>query len=390
MLRDAEPVAASDQDHALVALARSDNLFRGLARVGDAGAVLEGALGTVRDEAWREELVAQQAMFAMFEGRVSRTLALADPLLARPDDAAYCRGALPAAMIRVLAGRLGDAVEIAQHAFEVRVGLGDQMHLADPGVYLVALVLAWEQAGSIDQAIATARTAYEIAAAEQFRNGMAWLCVALSRAELAAGRVQTAARFAREAAVIFGELDHPGARWGYGIVALSAGQAGAADIAEEALADLDAEPDTPLRLMDTEIDRARAWAAAARGDLPHARVELLTAADRAHADGLHALEAAALHDLTRLGGAHESAGRLDAIAARVDGPLMAARVRCAAAAPGFGHHRARDRCPRVRGAGRAARCRRDLERGCDRAPAGRQRACSRGGGPGGEGGGRGV
>jgi DNA-binding NarL/FixJ family response regulator len=274
-------------------------------------------------------LIAQQAMFALFEGDVARTLALSDPLLERPDDPAYCRGALPAAMIRVLAGRLDEAVAIANHAFEVRVGLGDQMHLADPGVYFVALILAWEQAGNLEQAITTARAAYGVAAAEQLRNGMAWLCVALSRAELASGRVRTAERLAREAAVLFGELEHPGARWGYGLVALSAGQAGAADTADEAIADLDAEPDTPLQLMDTEIDRARAWAVAAPGDLPRARAGLLAAADRAHAHELYALEAAALHDLTRLGAA--AADRLVALADRVDGPLMAARVRCAIA-----------------------------------------------------------
>ena len=54
------------------------------------------------------------ANFALFEGDVAHTLAITDPLLESDDEVAFCAAALPAAMIRFLAGRLDEAIDIAE------------------------------------------------------------------------------------------------------------------------------------------------------------------------------------------------------------------------------------------------------------------------------------
>src|SRR5262249_30097143 len=125
---------------------------------------------------------------------------------------------------------------------------------------------------------------------------------------------------------LFGELNHSGARWGYGLAALAHAQRGDADAAEENIADLDAEPDTTIRMMDTELERARGWTLAARGDLPRARAGLLAAADVARERSLYMLEAALLHDVARLGDADAVVDRIVECAKHVDGELTDARV----------------------------------------------------------------
>jgi ATP/maltotriose-dependent transcriptional regulator MalT len=322
----AEKLATDIEERALTALSRSDNLFRGLARADDAKSVLLEAEVLLPAGPLHDQLTAQRALFALFEGDVAETLAVTDPLLARVDDEAYCIAGLPAAMIRMLAGRIGEAITIATSAFEKRVALSEAVHLGGPGIYLVAQALALVEFGNLAQATATAQFSYDAAATEQNRNGMAWLACALARAHLLTGRLASAARLGRESAVLFGELNHPGARWGYGVVALARAQLGDADAADEAIADLDAEAPTTVRMMDTELDRARAWTLAARGDIPRARSALLGAADVAASRGLYTMEAALLHDMARLGDAEPIAERFRARAELVDGDLMRARV----------------------------------------------------------------
>ncbi len=229
-------------------------------------------------------------------------------------------------MIRFLSGRLDEAMEIATRAFETRSRLSTILDLGTPGVYLVAQALTMCEAGRIEESAATAQFVYDIAVAEQFRDGMAWLAAAIGRSHLLSGRLLDAARAGQESALLFGELNHAGARWGFGVVALARAQLGDVAAAEEALADLDAEPETTMTMMDSELERARGWALAARGDTPRARALMLAAADATAERGLYTLEVALLHDIARIGGAELVADRLAERALVVDGPLMAARV----------------------------------------------------------------
>jgi DNA-binding CsgD family transcriptional regulator len=251
---------------------------------------------------------------------------LAEPLLEADDDRAYVLGALPVAVACTVAGQTDRAREIASRAFDLRVALGDQVQLAGPGIYVVALVLAMLEAGALDEAEELARVGYDAATERQVSDGQAWLAVALGRVALLRGETQTAARWGREAAVVFGDMNHAGARWGYGCLAMALALEGDLDGADAAAADLAAEPPTTLRLMDPDLDRARAWVVAQRGELTLARDILRHAAADARSTGRFALEAAALHDVARLGWADEVLDRLTEIDGVCEGALVPARM----------------------------------------------------------------
>jgi DNA-binding NarL/FixJ family response regulator len=326
LLAAASDLPADERQRALVAQARSSNLFRGLGRTAEAEAVLADALATTTDPDLCDELHAQQAVHLVLEGRHRESIAVADPLLARNADRAFVHGALPGAVARALAGRTAEAIDIADRAFEARVALGDQVQMSGPGIYLVARSLALLEAGRLAEAVENARLGYDGAAERQLFDGQAWFSVILGRIALHAGAAATAARWFREAAVVFDDLDHPGARWGYAGLAHALALVGDLDAADAALADLDAAAPTPVRLMDPEIERARAWVLAQRSEYTLARDVLRRAGALAEAHGSAALEAAAMYDLVRLGDDAPALRRLRDLVTVVDGEFMPARL----------------------------------------------------------------
>ena len=239
-LAAASTLPADERERVLIALARSSNLFRGLGRSADAEAVLTAALADTTDGDLRDELHAQAAVHLLFEGRHREALAYADPLLARDADQRVRAGRAPGAVARALGGRTAEAIEIADRALEARVALGDQVQMSGPGIYLVARALALLEAGRFEEADENARLGYDTAAERQLRDGQAWFGVILGRICLHEGRAAGAARWFREAAVVFDDLDHPGARWGYGGLAHALALVGDLEGADTALADLDA------------------------------------------------------------------------------------------------------------------------------------------------------
>jgi tetratricopeptide (TPR) repeat protein len=325
-LATASTLPADERLRVLIAQARSSNLFRGLGRSADAEAVITAALADTTDGDLRDELHAQQAVHLLFEGRHREALAYADPLLVRDADRAFVHGALPGAVARALGGRTAEAIEIADRAFEARIALGDQVQMSGPGIYLVARALALLEAGRFAEADETARLGYDAAAERQLRDGQAWFGAIHGRICLHQGRAARAARWFREAAVVFDDLDHPGARWGYGGLAHALALVGDLEGADTALADLDAAADTPVRLMDPEIERARAWVLAQRSEYTLARDALRRAASIAGEHGSAALEAAALYDLVRLGEDAAALHRMRELADVVDGSFMPARL----------------------------------------------------------------
>jgi DNA-binding CsgD family transcriptional regulator len=326
MLAQAQELATDDRQRVIAVLARTANLFRGLGRARESEEILVAAEREVADPALVGELRAQRAVHAAFEGRTAEALVLAEPLLEADDDRTYVLGALPVAVACTVAGQTDRAREIASRAFDLRVALGDQVQLAGPGIYVVALVLAMLEAGALDEAEELGRVGYDAATERHVSDGQAWLAVALGRIALLRGETQTAARWAREAAVVFGDMNHAGARWGYGGLAMALALEGDLDGAEAAAADLATEPPTTLRLMDPDLDRARAWVVAQRGELTLARDILRHAAADARSTGRFALEAAALHDVARLGWADEVLDRLTEIDALCDGLLVRSRL----------------------------------------------------------------
>jgi DNA-binding CsgD family transcriptional regulator len=326
VLAAAAAETSEDGERTFIAVARADNLFRGMGRAEAADGVLAEVRAQVSDSGLIGELDAQLALNRLFAGRVQEVFDITEPMLTTADLRAYSQAALQAGVARFLAGRYDDAVETSTRGFEARIALVDEVQLADAGIHLVALSFAQVERGDIEHGIATARAGYEGAAAMGHRNGQAYFAIALARGHLVRGEVVSSARYAREAALLYGEFNHPGSRWGFGALALALAHAGDVARAEEALSDLDAEPDTPVEMMDPDIDRARAWVVAARGELPRARSMLFAAADRAAATGRHGLELGALFDVARLGDPAGARDRLAPLQERVQGGLAALRI----------------------------------------------------------------
>ena len=137
----------------------------------------------------------------------------------------------------------------------------------------------------------------------------------------------SAFRRAGEAYTLFQQLGRTfAARWPYVVAAEALALAGQADRAAETLAALDALGLPTMLLNEPELLQARAWTAAAGGDLPAARHQLEAAADLGEEIGDLIGAVSALHSLARLGRASHVAARLAALADHVDGDLVATRA----------------------------------------------------------------
>jgi DNA-binding CsgD family transcriptional regulator len=146
------------------------------------------------------------------------------------------------------------------------------------------------------------------------------------------GRVDTAVRRAREALVVDQQLDRPVlVRHDRTVGALASALARRADDAADELAALDALGLPRLLRDEVDVLQARAWTAAAAGDLPGACARLHDAADLGEQIGDVVGEAAALHGLARMGRSQDVWERLADVAERIDGDLAPARAAHAAA-----------------------------------------------------------
>jgi DNA-binding CsgD family transcriptional regulator len=151
------------------------------------------------------------------------------------------------------------------------------------------------------------------------------------------GRVRSAFRRASESYKLFQQLGRRFlARWNYVAVVQALALAGQADRAAGTLAALDALGLPTTFLNETDLLQARAWTAAAAGDLPAARQQLEAAAGFGAEIGDLIGAASSLHGLARLGPAdlgqaRRVAARLADLAGEIDGDLVAARAAYASA-----------------------------------------------------------
>ena len=233
--------------------------------------------------------------------------------------------------------------------------------------------LALRLAGRLAEATTESAHAYEQLRARRSAPALAVEANMLGLTWLARGRVATALRLCRESAALLRDGDAVGMlAFALAGVAQAAAQAGDADAARAAVAELDR---TPLghKGFAVELGLARAWSAAASGELSRARAlagDAAGAARDARAGRVRGLGAARAVPARGRGAA---APGLAALAARVDGPYAGlAAAHAAAVARGDGAALARGGRA-LRGARRAAR------RG--RGGGGRGRRAPRGGPP---------
>jgi DNA-binding CsgD family transcriptional regulator len=258
--------------------------------------------------------------------RAVRILGSGDAAAARsPHDAAA-----PAAEASVAheAGRSDGAVALsgdalgAARASETGDAAARGVRPLHEGVIPATEAMAAYEAGRFGDAVVLMARALDSEGEQeppQSIGGYAWR---LARMLLGCGRPRTAARWARDAIAI-GRYPADPALLTFGSACLATALAQVGDVAgaKAALAELTAGLDAL-----SVVPVARAWTAAADGDLAEARDVLLAAADEAQQRGQGAICAGLLHDVARFGDPHRVAARLGELTLRYDSPLIAARA----------------------------------------------------------------
>jgi ATP/maltotriose-dependent transcriptional regulator MalT len=332
LLADAASRARRDRDHAMIAMKRAETLYWGLAREDDARTVLLATESAIGDRAWREELAGVRASYELFAGRPLVALDAVDSVLARSAGRPFVEGVIVAAPALAIVGRTEEAIALADRALAAHLELGEQQVLSDPGIHLVARVLALGEAGRLSEGAVTAHAGCDAALDARSATGRAWFSLMRGRIGLLEGKLQTAHERFLEAAALFDEIGQPGPRrWCLAGLVLTAVQGGELEAATEPMAALDASSSTPMLMMEPDVDRARAWHHLALGNAAAARKTFESAAARARTAGAFALESGALHDLARAGAPDAAALRLAELADAVDGELAPARAAHAAA-----------------------------------------------------------
>ena len=334
VLREAYPLARNDGERTAVALGLASAVFVWRDDVEGADAILSAAAAAVTDDGCRRRIEAQRGNHHLLSGDVARAIEFDRPLLEVTGDRAYAQAARDIGTALALAGQSSAAIGHIESALSVHQDLGEDDDMSAVAVFVVALSLAYGEAGRLADATAVASAGYDASIERENPSGQAWFACILALARVSEGRLAIADRLFRETATIFGELGHPGQRWGLGGIALATGQLADAKASGGALAELDALGQRATSLMDVHIARGRAWAAVAASDLATARRVLEGALELAEGWGQLASAAAVLHDLVRLDGGRAPAERLVRLSEQVDGELMAARVTFARAVLG--------------------------------------------------------
>jgi DNA-binding CsgD family transcriptional regulator len=323
---------ADDRERATIALARARNLFWALDGAEDADAVLREAERRVVDDGLRDELRAQRARLIAASGRPAPALAAARPLLEDPGvgERVGTTAALGAVEALFQSGRMEEAVALVETWLPAARRLRHELPAAEPvlaGMRAFALRLA----GRLPEATARSERAYEALLPGRRAPAIAVEANSLGLIWLARGKVRTAARYSRESVALLRDGDPVGMlAFALAGVGQAAAQAGEPDAARAAVTDMER---TPLghRGFAVEVELARAWSAAADGELGRARALACDAAEVARSRGQHAYGVRALHELCRLGDPATAAAGLAELADRVDGPFAATAAAHAAA-----------------------------------------------------------
>jgi len=294
-------VCSNDTELALVTNARAYNLSNLMGDPAAATAVIDQALTTITDVTARLRVLGRLATNRIFEGDPESALAAANELLASKDDQIASRGAYVSSIALALLGGGDDAVAMAYRGLETdrRSSPGYQL----PEAQLIGAVLGHASAGRLARAEQDAVAAYQACLAAGDKEGQATFSLLRGCVLVDMGHLSAAARVFLEGASINRELhDVAGLRWCTGGLALAEGMAGHAGPATAAVKELDALPAGWMTIFEPDlVDRGRAWASVAAGELTRGYEVLREAAGRAATGNQLVAEAHLLHDIARLG-----------------------------------------------------------------------------------------
>ncbi len=314
--------AASAAQQAHVALVRFENAYylRGRADL----RLIDDAVGAITDPSWREELLARRfSATSMSRGpRAAVEAGSALPQRFGSAPLSIAHAALAHSLVRL--GRLGEALELAGRApadgAPPEPGLPWELSpvLAQAGALIYAGRL-----GGAEQLLTAADDLLPEPPAGARIFTAAWFAVL----HLEQGRPMSAFwRGSEYYALLRQGRATPMTPLVLAAVAQALALTGRAGRAAETLAVHDALYLPAVPVNEIEILRARAWTAAAVGNLPSARSQLETAVGLGEEAGDLVGATSALHDLARLGRAGDVCARLSALASEVDSELVSARA----------------------------------------------------------------
>ncbi|MGV9713764.1 LuxR C-terminal-related transcriptional regulator [Gordonia sp. NPDC003424] len=318
----------SDQERARLAFIRASNMLWAVGDPAEAGRIIDGADRTAPADA-RTAIDAFRAVYWFAVDRPDLVEESAKGLVVL-DLPGIVGAELAAVRVAVAAdaGRTDDAVTIADAGYVVARRSLDapQMRLNIVDAQVTALLLA----GRIADAVHVAE--HERREAATLPGVARSIGVAVGgRAALGAGKLCDASTLLAQATDSFSAAGHS-IGWGYRYripQALALAMRGRISDATTVLIEV-ARTDRPFRHLDYELSLARAWVSAGQGVLSEAIATAVAAAERCAAKGQFAAEALCLQTATQFG--DRSCGvRLRALEGIVEGPRAAVAARFAEA-----------------------------------------------------------
>lgn len=344
----AESTAQTEPDTARAAVARAMNLFWGLGAGSEAEHVIQRAESVVRDPLLRDELAATRALFVLFGGRTDEAIVTASSVVDRPgaSDVAVTQAGVTAMWGHISVGSFERCSSVAARVEEVGATASPVLPFGLQVIRMLASDIPLFLEGRLLEAAAHTEADYEDALEQGWDPlvpmtawGLGWMLRvqgklgrALARQREAAGTLRHVDLY-RHLSSCLGEIAH------------SAALRGDVVTAEAALAEAEAVQVPSFRVDCYFVGMARAWTAAARGELSLAASVAEETAESCAAMGQCTFEALALYEAARLGEARSVAKRLVELAERVEGelvPAMAAHATAVATGDEAGLVRAAD------------------------------------------------
>jgi len=333
VLRRAAAGARGDDEVAGVALALANLLYFRAGRPDAATRALLDGLGLVSDRDWRNEIESLLVLFRAEAGQL-RAVAAAGRRMVRMSGArprAVVHTVLFSSVANVMLGRFAEADREIGVGLELAPAVNDELPFAGQ-VIRINGVMSESYAGRVRQALAHAREGYQGAVDSGASELVAMWGLELAEAQLLAGEVGTALETMLRSFGIVRERD-PFAVAGIcaGFCSTLATWLGRHDLAaklEREMVERNLVRDVRSRIWS---DRARVWRMWAQHDARAAGVAAIEAGRRAASD-THLVWAAWIYnDAARLGAAEHAAERLEGLATRIEGDLVAAMARHARA-----------------------------------------------------------
>jgi DNA-binding CsgD family transcriptional regulator len=314
--------ATGDNERVSVAILRFDNTFFLHGRL-DLH-LLDEVDATTTDAFWHNRLLDRRAYVGLAKG--PRAVVEDSSILERSTSGSLTAAHGIAAYGLYRSGRTEDAVTLLSPTADGGPALptGDSW---EEWATFAVVVEALCHAGRLDEAEALIIEAHNVVVDQPAAESRALVSSRFALVNLEQGKLHSAIRRAKESYTLFLQLGRSyQSRWPSIFAVQALAYAGQADHAAETLAAYDALGASVMLMNETDLLQARAWTAAAAGDLPTARRGLEAAAQLGDQIGDVIGEATALHGLARLGRAAQAAPRLTALAEKTDGHLVSARA----------------------------------------------------------------